>query len=62
MLTQINCPNCQSPIPIDLKGLVGGESFHCKCCQAKLSLSEDSTDVVSSAVTSFEKVAQQAKG
>ncbi|MBD3666586.1 MAG: hypothetical protein HUJ16_01405 [Kangiella sp.] len=61
MFTQINCPNCQQPIAINVKRLVAGDSFSCKGCSAKVSLAGESSNVVTKAVNSFEKVAAQAK-
>ncbi|MDM1407411.1 hypothetical protein HX062_07020 [Myroides sp. DF42-4-2] len=59
LTSRINCPNCHTPVELELVQLLMGTKFSCSNCQSLISLSSDSQAVVKQAIqlyhTSIEK-------
>jgi len=60
--TEINCPDCQSPIIIESSLLLAGQSFKCSNpkCHTSISLSLSETQKVAQAFNKFEEIRQDA--
>lgn len=46
----ISCPQCKTPIPFTIRGLLRGERFLCPNCSAAISLCTESKSQVQSAM------------
>lgn len=57
--TTISCPNCHTPVTLELTQLLMGTKFSCPQCQSLLGLSSDSQATVKQVIslynTSIEK-------
>lgn len=51
----IACPNCSTPILLEIVQLLQGTKFTCPTCQATVGLSTDSKSILEQAVKSYEK-------
>ena len=60
--SQIECPDCQSPIYMESTLLLAGHSFKCSNpnCGTTISLSLSETEKVSKAFQKFEKIREDA--
>jgi len=56
ILQTIACPVCNDKISFDTKSLLEGAKFSCPKCQATISLSKESTDIVKQAMEKFENL------
>lgn len=50
------CPVCGTSIPFTVRGLLSGERFVCPKCSSVVSISENSKETVSTAMTKLEKL------
>lgn len=53
--TTIACPDCNTPILLEINQLLQGGKFTCSTCNASIGISLDSKNIVEKAVKSFEK-------
>ncbi len=59
MHSAINCPNCGTPIDLDLTGLVQGHRFSCPGCSARIGIHHGSQPRVREAVTGMQALMQE---
>lgn len=53
---QLNCPDCNTPIPYDTYGLLQGKKFSCPNCSLSLGLAPQSRDTVKDAMEEYENL------
>ena len=58
----INCPNCNSPVTLEVTQLILGTKFTCFQCNSLIGLSSDSKETVKQAVDQFETTKKNIKG
>ena len=54
--TSINCPDCGSPILINMNELIYGKKFICSVCGVTLSLASNSVQEVREALKKFREL------
>lgn len=61
MNTEIQCPNCQETIILEVSMLLEGKSFSCSNphCDASIAIGSESVSIVASAFNEFDKLKQQ---
>ncbi|MDR0229903.1 MAG: hypothetical protein LBI72_12695 [Flavobacteriaceae bacterium] len=51
----IHCPDCNTPIAIEITQLLQGSKFSCSTCKASVGLSMESKNILEKAVKSYER-------
>jgi len=59
--TTIACPNCNTPIALEIVQLIIGTKFSCMNCEATIGLANESKDMVKQAVNSLETTLKNTK-
>jgi len=59
MTQQINCPTCQTPIPVNIAALLAGSKFTCSNCSSMISINANSSGVVKEAMQKFDALKQK---
>lgn len=62
MAHEIPCPDCNTPIPADMKMLISENNFSCPNCGIQIALDKRASDKVTDTFKSFEEMKKRLDG